>query len=204
MKIVSILFLALISTSAFAASTTAHPFEIEFYTKENSINTEVVLTQSCRYEKIVWSDSAEWHTEYKHINLKNVKKKLGNGTVRNTISLKSKEYMSISGIFKPGKACMSEIKLTFNDANYAIGWANRFSAPIAIKIWDFGNYRGGDSNFDESELRSKIENKLFTFNYIIASTQVNVFLHSDGSRVSNLLSATAALNKKTGMPYRLK
>ncbi|WP_372654560.1 hypothetical protein [Halobacteriovorax sp.] len=204
MKVFKVFFLLLLSVNTFAASTTVNPFSIEFYTNKNTINVKAKLTLACRYEKVVWSDSAEYNTEYKDIDLTVSNKDQRNGLTKHTLSLTNKQYLEVTGIFKPTKGCKSEIRFDLNDANYSIGWANQFSRPISFSYWNFKSYSSDDTIFRPTTLRDQIEGKLLSFNYTPVSSQVNVSLLADGERVTEILGTNVALNKETNMPYRLK
>lgn len=204
MKTFKAICLLLLSVNTFAASTTVNPFNIEFYTNNDTINIKAKLTLTCRYEKMVWGDSAEYYNEYKEIDLKVENRDQRNGLTKHTVSLVRKQYLEVTGIFKPSKGCKSEIKLDLNDANYSIGWANQFSRPISFSFWNFKSYSSEDLVFTPSTLRRQIEDKLFSFKYSPNSSQVNIFLLEDGERVTSVLGTNAAVNKKTNMPFRLK
>ncbi len=204
MKFLKVACLLILSINTFAASTTVNPFSIEFYTNKDTLNIKATLTLACRYEKVVWSDSAEYNTEYKDIDLKVTNKDQRNGLTKHTLSLSKKQYLEVTGIFKPTKECKSDIKFDLNDAKYSIGWANQFSRPISFSFWNTKSYSSDDTVFRPSTLRSQIEDKVFSFKYTPVHSQVNVSLLADGENVTQILGTNVALNKNTNMPYRLK
>lgn len=202
----SILAIFLFSSfSTFAAQTVAKPFKFEFYAPTNKLNFQAELQQSCRYEKIVWGDSSEYNTEFKNYRLPIKSKKLGNGLTRFSVELDKRKTLSVDGIFKPTKGCMSNLELKILDANYAVGWAGKMSTPITFKLTTNDFYRGGDTVLDISDILTKVEDRELSYQYKdVGGNQFNIALLIDGSKLSNLFIKTAAKNKKTGMPYRLK
>ncbi|ATH07434.1 hypothetical protein BIY24_05605 [Halobacteriovorax marinus] len=204
MKAIILIATIFIGFNTFAASTIVHPFKTEFYSNSGDLNFSATLQQACRYEVPNWSDSAEYKTNYKKYDLPIKNKKLSNGLTRHTLELKNAKYLEVRGLFKPTKECMSEIVFEIKDANYSVGWANQFKRAISFKIWDLGNFRGGDTSFNISKFERQVENIVFSFKYYPYPSQVTIFLMADGEKISNLLSTSAAINSKTQMPYRLK
>mgnify|MGYP000114940896 CR=1 FL=1 len=201
---ITIALLVFLTTNVFAATTTVNPFTLEFYTPESKHNIEVSLTQSCRYEKIVWGDSAEYYTQYKDVPLKVKNTNLGNGLIKHQYKLTKKQVMKITGMFKPTKECKTELEVKILDSQYSIGWANQYSKPISFLFYDFQSYRPGDSTFNISGIADRVEDKVFSFDYRAVGSQVNTTLLADGVKVSNLMIVSVALNKKTQMPFRLR
>lgn len=197
------LLVILFSLPTLAATTTAKPFKLNFFL--NSKNVEVVakLKQSCRYEKIVWSDSSQYEAEWKEIPLK-VETVAAAGMTEVTVSLNSTKSMSVTGIFKPTKGCYSNVEISFVDTKYSIGWANRFDKAIQFDLRTKQFYKEDNSYLNVSVLREKLEGKELKFEYKDVKSQYNIFLYFDGERDWDVFAVTAARNPKTGKPFRLK
>ncbi|PIK15218.1 hypothetical protein [Halobacteriovorax sp. JY17] len=203
MKKITLSLLIFLSTNILAATTTVDPFSFEFFTHESKINVKATLVQSCRYERIVWGDSSEYNTSYNQIPLTLKNTNLRNGLVRHQVSLSTKQVMSVSGAFKPTKGCKSDIKIELVDAIYSVGWANQYSRPINFEFYDIESYRPGNTELDTSKIEDQMGNKTFSYLYTPKSSQVNINLLADGNKLYGF-SKSAAINKKTQMPFKLR
>jgi hypothetical protein len=198
-----LLLTLLFSVSALGATTTAGPFKLNFFLQEKDAKVTAVLTQSCRYEKFVFSDSSEYNTEWKDFPLRVKESKRSSGRDI-TISLDSKKEMSVNGMFKPNKGCSSNIEVTISSTKYSIGWANRFDKAISFELRTKNYYKPDYTSLNISLLREKLENKELSFFMKHFSNQTNTFLYFDGERDWDVFATTAARDSETGMPYLLK
>ncbi|MDD0851757.1 hypothetical protein HBN50_01565 [Halobacteriovorax sp. GB3] len=204
MRIILPTILTLLSFSAFAASTTVRPFEIEFVVQKD-LDVQGSVKMSCRYEKIVFSDSSEYEATYEDHSLNVSTEPLDSQFKKVTLSLEQTKSMEVTGIFKPTKGCYSNLKLEFKSSLYAIGWANQFHRAIQFDLGTDYFYQEGDRSFDLSDFSNQYEMKEFSFFYkAVGNSQVNVFLYVDGKRDHEIFSKSAAIDPKTKMPYRLQ
>ncbi|OIQ20925.1 MAG: hypothetical protein BM556_02990 [Bacteriovorax sp. MedPE-SWde] len=203
MNTLKMIILLVASIQVMGATTVARPFSFSFYVDQENMQIEATLHQSCRYEKMVWSDSSQYYSDYKDIPLSVVSKKKA-GMTEVTVSLDRTHKMKIEGFFKPTKGCYSNISLKVSDTKYSIGWANRFDKAIAMEVRTKQFYKKDDSQIDISLVRDTFENKVLTFFYKESVRQFNVFLYFDGERNWDVFSQSAAKNIKTGLPYLLK
>ncbi|WPU65176.1 hypothetical protein [Peredibacter starrii] len=193
-----LIFCLLLSFNAFSESTLVHPFELEFSAPENRFNLKAELLLSCRYEKLVWGDSSEFHVKDEVISLPIAIKK---NQIK--ISHSKTSSMKLDGRFRSNPGCMSELRLTFTDAQYAVGWAGQMNRPITFALKDGHFYRAGDSVLDISKLEAQIANRLVDFLYVPAASQVNIWMTADGQRLP-ISPTSSAIDPQTKMPYRLK
>lgn len=205
-KLLTLCLISIMSFSAHAATTIAHPFKMEVITAGPELTISGELYQSCRYEKFVFSDSAEFSTETKTFPL-TVSSQERNNQIVHSLELKSKMKLSTSGFFRFGKECVSKISIKVSDTKYAIGWGNKINTPISFSF-DSGSiydYESGLSKLDLNEIRSFVDNKTFSFKYKPAGTkQVNIWLMGNDEKVFSVSPTTSAQNEETEMPYLLE
>ena len=187
----------------FAASTTALPFEIEFYAPANRFNVEATLIQSCRHEKFVVSNSSEYYTETKNYRL-STETETADSLTTYRVALEQTQHLAIDGFFKSHKGCATQLKIDFIDQNYAVGWAGQFSRPLKF-TYVFGEYfKEGHSQFDSSQAQTVFEGKLVDFLYRpVPNLQVNIWLTADGANLP-LSPISSAIDPESNMPYRLR
>ena len=202
MKNYLIIFCCLASSTLYGASTTAEPFEFEFTAPLNRMSVKATLIQSCRYEKIVWRDSAEYEVTEKTYPLSIHITSLNGAEIYKVISPVSR-YLEVRGMFKPTKECKSELKLEFIDKNFAVGWAGQMERPLRFSVATDQYYQEGDHEFDPSKVLDLIENKEIDFYYRPVSSQVNIWITADGLKLPNA-PISSAKNPKTNMPYPLR
>ncbi len=198
--------LALVATSTGlrAAETVAYPFKLEFYTSESALSVAAELKQSCRYEKIVWSDSAEFETKWQETPLEVKKTKLAHGRTRVSVSLESEVRMEIGGIFRPSKGCYSNVEIIVSDTRYAIGWAGNRKKAISFELATKDFYKE-QSTLDLTKLENLLSDRELDFHYrAVGGNQVNVFLYIDGERTWEVFPTTALKNPVTNRPYPLE
>ena len=185
------------------ASTTVYPFQLEFYVLENRFRVEPKVILSCRYEKLVVGDSSEYYTTNEIFKLDMDVEQSGTN-VFYRVALKSKKYLEVKGGFKPTKECMSELKLTFIDNNYAIGWAGQTKRPIVFSVKSNNYYKGGDSVPDFTEVIEMLDLKNLDFLYkSVPGLQVNIWM-TGNERKLPLSPVSSAINPETNMPYLLE
>ena len=205
-KLFALCLLSVMSFSANAATTTANPFKLDVVTIGPELTVSGELYQSCRFEMLVFGDSAEYQTEFKTFPLV-VSSREKNNQIIHTLELKSKMKLSLTGIFKYGKECVSKISIKISDTRYAIGWGNKLNTPISFSF-DSGSmydYESGFSRLDLNEVESFLDNKVFSFKYkTIDTKQVNIWLLANDEMVSSVLPTTSAQDVLTKMPYTLK
>ena len=197
MKNFFLFFCLVISFKAFSESTQVHPFELEFSVPTNRLEVKAELLLSCRYEKLVLGDSSEYYVKNETVSLPVVKIK---DQLR--ISHKNISSLEIRGNFRSNPGCMSELRLSFIDSLYAIGWAGQTSRPISFMLKEGYFYRAGDSVLDISNLERQISNRFVEFLYVSTGSQVNVWMTADGKKLP-LSPISSAQDPATGMPYRL-
>lgn len=195
------LFLSVISSGAFAASTTVHPFKIHLYAIESRFHVKPVLTLSCRYEKMVVSDSAEYYVESRDYNLIVESEKADNNLLY-SISLKDKKFLDVTGVWKPTKECVSDLRIDFIDKNYSIGWAGQTKRPVVFSIRSQQRYQAGDTTPDFSDVMNMIDFKNLDFYYKPVTSQVNIWMTADGVKLP-LSPISTAIDRETNMPYLL-
>lgn len=190
--------------SAFAARTIAHPFQIEFSTPKDHLAIKAQLIQSCRYEKIVWSDSAEYYTETKKYDLEQDQMARGD-EILHILSLRKKYELEVRRVFKPTKACLSFIEISFIDKKYSVGWSGQTKRPLLFTLGSSSpyHYQEGESELDISSLSDLISFKKIQFLYHPVRFQVNIWLLADGEKLP-VSPTTSAIDPKTGMPYLLQ
>lgn len=198
-----LLSLSVIPQNLMAASTVVHPFSMDFYVIGNHFSVYPQIVLSCRYEKIVISDSAEYITESKAFDLGVEKSRTGEN-VYYKVSLKDKKSLAVNGAFKPTKECMSELLINFVDNNYSVGWAGQTKRPISFMLRSNNYFKSGDSLPDFKEMISLIDFKNLDFLYkSVPRLQVNIWMTADGNKLP-LSPTSAAINDETNMPYRLE
>lgn len=185
-----------------AASTTVEPFSFEFTAPEGRFQVQAEVIQSCRYEKLVWGDSSEYHTETKAYELREVQEKVGTD-IRYKLSLEAKKSLKVSGMFKPTKECRSDLKLTFTDKKYAVGWAGQFSRPISFSYKTSEYYKDGNTHPDFSSLIRTLEHQQIDFFYKNSIVQVNIWLTANGENLP-VFPVSAAINPLTKMPFQIR
>lgn len=202
MKNYFILLCCFASSTLYGASTTAAPFEFEFTAPLNRMTVIATLNQSCRYERIVWSDSAEYEVSTKSYPLVITIREF-NGEEHYRVSSPVERYHEVRGIFRPTKECKSELTVEFFDKNYAIGWAGQMERPLKFSVATNHYYQEGDQEFDPSKVLDLLEKKVIEFYYVPVASQVNVWLTANGLKLPNAPISTAK-NPKTNMPYPLR
>lgn len=204
MKFILILLsLFVIPQTLMAASTVVHPFNMDFYVMENRFSVYPQVILSCRYEKFVIGDSAEYITETKAYDLSMEKSRAGDN-IYYKVSLKDKKSLQVNGAFKPTKECMSELMIKFVDNNYSVGWAGQTKRPISFTLRSHNYFKAGDSLPDFRDMISMIDFKNLDFYYkSVPNLQVNIWMTADGNKLP-LSPTTAAINNETNMPYRLE
>lgn len=205
MKNLLLAFFCLSATSAvLAARTVAHPFQMEFSTPKNHLTIKAQLIQSCRYEKIVWSDSAEYYTETKKYDLEQ-EQVLRGEEVLHVLSLRNRLELEVRGAFRPTKECLSFVEISFIDKNYSVGWGGQMKRPLSFSLSSSSpyNYQEGESELDISSLADLIYHKKIQFLYHPVRIQVNIWLLADGEKLP-VSPTSSAIDPKTGMPYLLQ
>lgn len=185
-----------------AASTTVEPFSFEFTTPVNRFEVQAEVIQNCRYEKLVLGDSSEYHSETKIYELRMDQNTVG-ADIHYKFALPAKKSLKVSGMFKPTKECKSDLKLTFTDKNYAIGWAGQLSRPISFTYETNEKYQNGNTSPDFSYLIITIEHQYLDFFYKSALIQVNIWLTASGENLP-VSPVSAAINPLTRMPFQLR
>lgn len=194
--------LALTPQILWAASTNVDPFSFEFTAPANRFDLQAEVVQSCRYEKLVLGDSSEYHTESKTYELREVQEKVGTD-IRYKLTFPTKKSLKVSGMFKPTKECRSDLKLTFTDKNYAVGWAGQLSRPISFTYETSERYQDGNTSPDFSPLIRTLEHQQVDFFYKSAFVQVNIWLTANGENLP-VSPVSAAINPLTRMPFALR
>lgn len=202
MKIIYLLCFLLLSPAILAESVTAHPFILEFFSPQEKFNVRAKLSLSCRYEKFVISDSSEYVVRTEDLLLPVEALDVGEQT-HFKVALKEKALMKLDGVFKSNKGCMSQVRLTFLDKKYAVGWAGQMSRPINITLSTGQYYEAGDTELDLSKLEEKISYRLMDFLYHpVPHLQVNIWLTADGIKLPES-PTSSAIDPRTNMPYIL-
>ena len=201
MKYILLFILSSLSLSAYSESTLVRPFELKFSAPAGSFNVKADLILSCRYERLVIGDSSEYFEKNEKfsipVEIENFQDKF-----HLKISHKKTSSLEINGRFRSNPGCMSELRLTFIDNLYAVGWAGQMGRPISFILQQGYFYRAGDTVLDISQLQNQINDRLVEFFYVSAGKQVNIWLTADGQKLP-LSPTSSALDPATGMPYRL-
>lgn len=202
-KVLTIIFLSFFPYVLHAASTTVYPFQLQFYVLENRFRVEPKIILSCRYEKMVVGDSSEYYTKSQVFDLDMEQEKSGTN-VFYRVALKNKKYLEVNGAFKPTKECMSELKFTFTDNNFAIGWAGQKKRPIVFSVKSNNYFKGGDTSPDFSEVVEMLDLKNLDFLYVsVPGLQVNIWMTGNDKKLP-LSPISSAINPETNMPYLLE
>ncbi len=189
------------STSLKAAETIASPFKIEFYTTESATQVLAKLKQSCRYEKIVWSDSSEYEAKWKETPLKVTYSKFQDLT-KVKIELQKEVRMNVDGIFRPSKGCYSNIEVTLADTRFARGWGGQMNKVISFDLKTDAFYKKDESYLDVSKVEDVLSDNEVSFFYrAVGTNQVNVFLYINGERSWAVFPTNALRNPATNLPY---
>jgi|GEM_PF-2088470 hypothetical protein len=194
----------LIPAIGFTASIEARPFDFEFTAPQDLLDVNAQLQLSCRYEKFVIGDSAEYNTTRKSYDL-DIQATNLDERVRYRISLTSTLSHEVRGFFRPNKECAGQLKISLNDNNYAVGWVGKVSTPISFFVQTSAyRYNEGHSSLDISEVLDVIKNRHVSFRYKpVPNLQVNIWVLFDGSTHRSLLPTSAAINPETNAPYLL-
>ena len=198
MKNFFLFFCLIISFNAFSESTLVHPFEINFSAPENRFHVKAELLLSCRYEKLVLGDSSEFHVKNELVVLPVT---VSHSQIK--IAHNKTSSLKLDGRFRSNPGCMSELRLTFTDAQYAVGWAGQLNRPIMFVLKEGHFYRAGDTVLDISKLERQIADRFIDFSYVSATSQVNIWITADGQRLP-ISPTSSAIDPQTNMPYRLK
>lgn len=202
-NILGLFFFLFYSQNLMASSTTVHPFSFEFYVMEDRFDVQPQIVVSCRYEKIILGDSAEYYTETKMFNL-SIEKSPNHPNVYYKISLKDKKYLDVKGPFKPTKECMAQLKINFIDKNYVVGWSGQMKRPISFMLKSNDFFKEGDTFADFSKTIEIIDLKNLDFYYKgVPGLQVNIWMIADGIKLP-LFPVSSAIDDETNMPYRLQ
>jgi hypothetical protein len=202
MKTYLLTFCCLVSSTLYGASTTAKPFEFEFFVPKNRMVVAATLVQSCRFEKIVWSDSSEYIVNSKSYPL-SIEVTSYQGEESYKLISSEERFLELRGMFRPTKECKSELHVDFTDKNYAVGWAGQMDRPLKFHTSTEHYYQEGDHEFNPSSVLDLLENKTIDFYYMPAVFQVNIWLTANGRKLPNA-PISSALNPKTNMPYLLR
>ncbi len=197
MKFLSLLAL---SVSSLAATITAQPFKFTVLNNTKDYDISMELTLACRYEKFVISDSSQYEVFFKEVPLK-ISSKNGRTTIENQYPVEHE----VTGIFKSNKSCYSISSFIVKSKKYSVGWANQFSRPISLKIYENSPAREY-SEFDASELVELVADKEVKFVYKASSNQVIVKMSFDDEvyrSMSTFASTTVYRFEDTNFPHPL-
>lgn len=195
---------SLFCVELYAAETIVYPFEINFRGPRDQYRVEAKLYQRCRYERIVWSDSAEYETKVKELPLI-ITKHQGQDEDDFRVELRETQRFEITGWMRPTKECMSELKIVLLDRAYSVGWGGQFERPLSFTLSSPAyRYRAGTSVFEPGPWFDKYEEELVSFDYRPNSSQVNIWLLIGGERDHDIFPISAARNPETNAPYRLR
>lgn len=187
-----------------AASTVAYPFEFSFTIPKDKIKVEAGLFLSCRHEKFVIGDTAEYETYHADYKLNVRYEEQDESTQKVTIDLNAKKRLYIDGIFKIGKECTSRVAIDFKDRHYSVGWADKYDTPIAFTLTtDYYDY-SEENVLDITYLEDILNNNHVSFYYrSVPSFQVNVWLYVNQKELYEVAPTSAAIDNNTNKPYPL-
>ena len=197
-----ILFLVLLCTSVHAASITVPKFTLEFDIKKGyDVSAEVEL--ACRYERLIFGDSAEFETFYQAPKKLKVKVKSSQGLSHIELSNDSQLYFEYDNFFKLGKECRASFKVFFVSQNYALGHSIKPQKAVTFTLWEgFYDYEEGDQFYDVEKMRKYLHNTTYTFKEKVLSDRMHIYILQDGREANtNPWVETAIFNPATGKPY---
>ena len=204
MKILFLLPAIIITLSlgkATAASITVSPFELEFIFEPETMMVSGELELSCRYEKIVFSDSAEWVISTKKIPLSIKISKVANDR-RVRLALKDRQYHEVKGTFRPSKECRADITLTFTDTLYAR--SNQIirgkREPIEFKYVESQRYLSGNNHFEAKKLFEDFSHHEIRVQFDDFQTFFHTYLIN---RHKKLDHTAVSKDPATSLPYKL-
>lgn len=192
------------SSLALAESITVHPFSLEFSTTRDRLDVIPRLTLTCRYERIVISDSAEYIYKTQDVPLRIVKEN-HQGDSHFSLALEKRASLRLDGVFRPTKECTAELTISFVDRIYAVGWGGQMSRPINFTLSSGAyRYQSGDSELDLSAIDDLLSGRKIDFYFrAVPGLQVNIWITADGVHLP-LPPTSSAIDDRTGLPYLLR
>ncbi len=191
--------------STFAASITVPKFTLNMDVQTGySVSGEIEL--ACRYEKIVFGDSAQFETFYQTPKKLTVISKKGAGF--NSITLVNNEelFFEYDRAFKFGKECRASFKVFFVSNVYALGHGIKPLAPVTFTLWEgFYDYEEGDQEYDLEKMRKYLHQTTYTFTEKMFSNMMHIRILQDGREAkTSPWVEKAYFDPKTGKPFSPK
>jgi len=197
-----LLSLLLLSFSAMAASVIVKPFEMELYLQKGyKISGEIEL--ACRYERTVWSDSAEYETFYQTPQkLKIVEN--DHGEMKKVKIIHDQElYYEYDRFFRTVE-CRASFKFLFESEKYARGIGVNPYKPVSFSLWKgMYDYQEGDQYYDLRKMTKYLDNTTYTFKEVpFNDSHINIWIKQDGKEADTSPWVDRAyINPETGKPY---
>lgn len=205
MRVLSFFVLLLSSLTINAASISVAPFQMTMDVQEGyAITAEIEL--ACRYEKIIFGDSAEFETFYQTPKKLKVKTKKIGGMQEVTLINDSKLYFEYDRLFKYGKECRASFTVNFTSEKYAVGMGMRPYRAVNFKLWKgFYDYQEGDQVYDLSKMEKFLHKTTYTFTQKNFDSMMHIRILQDGREAeTNPWVETVHYNPATGKPYSPK
>lgn len=195
-----------LSTYLHAASVAVMPFEMQLDLQVGyGVRGEIEL--ACRYEKIVWGDSAEYETFYQAPTKINITQEKSGEVKKVTLKNTRKLYYEYDDFFKSGEECRASFNIVFFSEKYAMGYGASPRKPVSFQLWKgFYDYQRGDVIFDLNKMRKYLDKTEYTFvekRYL--DSHINIWIKQDGSEAeTSPWVAKAYIDPTTNLPYRPK
>jgi hypothetical protein len=202
LKLLTIAFI-LLSTHLYAASITVMPFEMELDIQVGyGVRGEIEL--ACRYEKIVWGDSAEYETFYQAPTKINISQDQNGDMKRITLKNTRKLFYEFDDFFKSGEECRASFKIVFFSEKYAMGYGVSPKKPVSFQLWKgFYDYQRGNIVFNLNKMRKYLDQTEYTFiekRYL--DSHINIWIKQDGTEADTTpWVAKAYIDPVTNLPY---
>ena len=189
---------------AHAASITVKPFEMEF-TIDKGYEVQGEMELSCRYEKFVWGDSAEYVTFYQEPT--QLKVNIVESTDYNTVQVKNTKnlYYEYDEFFRSNEECRASFKIFFISTKYALGHGRNPKEPVKFTLWKgFYDYQEDEQIYDLRKLAKYIDNTVYSFREkSFENRHINIWILQDGREArTNPWVERAVINPATGVPYK--
>jgi hypothetical protein len=204
MKLFCLIIFLLSTTQLNAASITVAPFEMELHVQDG-YELEGELELSCRYEKLVFGDSAEYETFYAPTKKLSVIKHAEGKLNRVVLVNDEKLFFKYNRSFHFGKECRASFKVIFFSKNYATGYGLKPNRAVSFMLWKgVSDYQEGNQSYDLRKMQKYLENTTYSFKErYFRPSHMNISILQDGreARTSPWVEK-AYLNPETGIPYK--
>lgn len=193
----------LVAHTAFSASVTVLPFSMVLdLQKDYELTAQMSL--ACRYEKLVFGDSAEYETFYKEADILKVSyNDLGNGFNQVVIRNPEKIKFTYNHPLIYGEECRASFKVNFTSLRYAKGHGLKPKEPVSFQLWKgFYDYQEGNQTYDLNKMRKYLDKTEYSFSEQKTANALIIRILQDGREAhTSPWVERAILNPQTGLPH---